>query len=129
MATVANEGASLGLDFYLNLLLVVIGSLQLGALVTQVAGRKRVALAMAGTNAAITVALCIVVLVGFLRNHGRFELLPTVFVVLNVAAATAAAIGLAMRRESDWLFWPVWLWNFVLLYLLVQLRFFFHLTF
>ena len=47
----------MALDPLLNVLLVVTGSLQVGALATRIAGRKRVALAMAGTNAALALAL------------------------------------------------------------------------
>jgi hypothetical protein len=46
-----------------------------------------------------------------------------------VAAAVATTIGPAKRKESGWLFWPVWLWNFAMIYSLVGLRFFFRLYF
>lgn len=53
-----------------------------------------------------------------------------VFGALQAAAAGVAAIGLAKRRESGrWLFWPVWLWNFVMVYALVYLKFFFRVYF
>jgi hypothetical protein len=64
----------------------------------------------------------------FVQSHERREfweaVLLVLLLVLQVAAAVAAAIGLAKRRESGWLFWPMWLWNFVMVYELVHLRFF-----
>jgi hypothetical protein len=60
------------------------------------------------------------------QSHERMEPWLAVLLVLQVAAAVAVAIGLAKRRESGWwLFWPVWLWNFVMICELVRLRFFF----
>lgn len=130
MTTVAYEEAkSVHLDPLLNLLLVVTVSLQLGAVATRVAGHKRVALAMAGTNAALAFAFALMILAEMLRNHGRFELWPDVLLVLAVCAAVASAIGLAKRSESGWLLWPVWLWNFVLIGYVVHMRFFFRLVF
>ena len=122
------EAKSLGLDTPLDVLLVVTGSLQLGALGTRVAKRKRAALAMAGTNTALALAFSLMIFAEFLQSHERRELweavLLVLLLVLQMAAAVAAAIGLAKRRESGWLFWPVWLWNFVMVYELVRLRFF-----
>ena len=119
----------MGLDAPLDVLLVVTGSLQLGALATRVAGRKRAALAMAATNAALALAFSLMIFAEFLRSHERMELGPAVILALQVAAAVAAAIALAKRTESGWLFWPVWLWNFVMVYALVRLRFFFRVYF
>ena len=113
------------MDTLLNVLLVVTCSLQLGALTTRVAGRKRASLAMAGTNTALALAFSLLIFAEFLQSHERLDLRLAVFLVLQGAAAVAAAIGLAKRRESGWLFWPVWLWNFVLIYELVRLRLFF----
>ena len=104
----------------LTVMLVVTGSLQVGALVTRIAGRKYAALAMAGANAALALALT---LFGFWGGPRREN---AVFGALQAAAAGVAAIGLAKRRESGrWLFWPVWLWNFVMVYAFVYLKFFF----
>jgi len=119
----------LGLDIPLNVLLVVTGSLQLGALATRVAGRKRAALAMAGTNAALALAFSLVMFVEFLTSQEGLDLRSAVLFALQVAATVAAAIGVAKRRESGWLFWPVWLWNFAMVYGLVYLRFFFRVYF
>jgi uncharacterized membrane protein YoaK (UPF0700 family) len=122
------EVKSLGLDAPLDVLLVVTGSLQLGALGTRVAKRRRAALALAGTNTALAFAFSLMIFAEFLQSHERREFWETVLLVvllvLQVAAAVAVAIGLAKRRESGWLFWPVWLWNFVMVYELVRLRFF-----
>jgi len=119
---------SLGLETPLDVLLVVTSSLQLGALGTRVAKRRRAALALAGTNTALASAFSLMIFVEFLQSHERREFWETalllVLLVLQVAAAVAVAIGLAKRRESGWLFWPVWLWNFVMVYELVRLRFF-----
>ena len=126
MITVAGrEAKSLHLELPLNVLLVVTCSLQLGALATRVARRKRAALAMAGTNTALAFAFSLLIFAEFLQSHEKREPWLAVLLVLPVAAAVAAAIGLAKRRESGWLFWPVWLWNFVMIYELVRLRFFF----
>jgi hypothetical protein len=119
----------LALDPLLNVLLVVTGSLQVGALATRIAGRKRVALAMAGTNAALALALTLQDFVVFMRSNQKMDLAEAALLALAVAAAGAAAIGLAMRRESVWLFWPVWLWNFGMIYMLIDLRFFFRVYF
>ena len=123
------EAKSLGLDTPLDVLLVVTGSLQSGALGTRVAKRRRAALALAGTNTALAFAFSLMIFAEFLQSHERREfweaVLLVLLLVLQVAAAVAAAIGLAKRRESGWLFWPVWLWNFVMVYELVRLRFFF----
>ena len=129
MTTVAEEAKSLGLDAPLDVLLVVTGFLQLGALATRVARCKRAALTMAGTNAALALAPSLVIFAEFLQSHERIELGPVVLFALQVAAGVAAAIGIAKRRESGWLFWPVWLWNFAMIYALVYLRFFFRLYF
>ena len=122
------EVKSLGLDAPLDVLLVMTGSLQLGALGTRVAKRSRAALALAGTNTALAFAFSLMIFAEFLQSHERRELweavLLVLLLVLQMAAAVAAAIGLAKRRESGWLFWPVWLWNFVMVYELVRLRFF-----
>ena len=119
----------MGLDTPLDVLVVVTASLQLGALGTRVAKRRRAALAMAGTNTALALAFSLMIFVEFLQSHERREfwevVLLVLLLVLQVAAAVAAAIGLAKRRESGWLYWPVWLWNFVMVYELVRLRFFF----
>ena len=128
MTTVADEEAkSLDLESQLTVLLVVTCSLQLGALATRVAKRWRAALAMAGTNTALSFAFSLMILAEFLQSRERMKpwLAVLLLLVLQVAAAVAAAIGLAKRKESGWLFWPVWLWNFVMVYELVRLRFFF----
>jgi hypothetical protein len=117
------------LDPELNVLLVVTGFLQLGALATRIAGRKRAALAMAGANAALALALTLLISVGALTSREKIGAAIALFVALGAAAAGAAAIGLAKRRESGWLFWPVWLWNFVMVYALVYMRFFFRVYF
>lgn len=128
--TVTNQEAKrLALDPQLNVLLVVTGCLQLGALATRVVGRKRAALAMAGTNTALAFAFSLVIFAEFLLSHDRMELGPAILFALQVAATVVAAIGLAKRRESGWLFWPVWFWNFVMIYGLVRLRFFFRVYF
>ena len=117
------------MDPYLNVLLVVTGSLQVGALATRIAGRKRAALAMAGANAALALALTLLISGGALVNREKIDAATPVFVALEAAPAGAAAIGLTKLRESGWLFWPVWLWNFVMVWALVYLRFFFRLVF
>jgi hypothetical protein len=117
------------LDPELNVLLVVVGFLQLGALATRIAGRKRAALATAGANATLALALTLLIYSGALASREKIDAAAALFVALEAAAAGAAAIGLAKRRESGWLFWPVWLWNFVMVYALVSLRFFLRLTF
>lgn len=117
------------MDPELNVLLVVAGFLQLSALATRIAGRKRAALAMAGANAALAFALTLLIFGGALGSREKIDAAAVLFVALEAAAAAAAAVGLAKRRESGWLFWPVWLWNFVMVYALVSLRFFFRLTF
>jgi uncharacterized membrane protein YhaH (DUF805 family) len=80
---------------------------------------------MAGTNAALALAFSLMDFPSSWRSHESRELWPVVLFALALAAALATAIGLAKRRESGWLFWPVWLWNFVMIYVLVYLRFFF----
>jgi len=117
------------LDSLLNVLLVVTGALQVGALVKRLAGRNRAALAMAGTNAALALVLALVDFVVVMRSNQKMDLAEAAVVVLAAAATGAAAIGLAMRRESSWLFWPVWIWNLGLIYLLISLRFFFRVYF
>jgi hypothetical protein len=119
----------LALDLLLNVLLVVTGSLQLGALATRIAGRKHAALVMAGANAALALALTLLIAGGALANREKIDASTAAFVALAAAAAGAAAVGLAKRRESGWLFWPVWLWNLLMVYALVHLRFFFRLYF
>ena len=52
----------LGLDPELNVLLVVTGCLQFGALVTRMAGRRHAALAMAGANAALALVLTLLII-------------------------------------------------------------------
>jgi hypothetical protein len=113
----------LHLEPTLSVSLVVTGSLQLGALVTRIAGRKQAALGIAGANAVLGLALT---LFGFWGGPARENV---VFGALEAAVAGAVAIGLARRRESGWLFWPVWLWNFVIVYALVYLKFFFRVYF
>ena len=126
MTTVADEEAkSLELETQFTVLLVVTCSLQLGALATRVAKRRRAALAMAGTNTALSFAFSLMTFAEFLQSRERMKFLLAVLLVPQWAAAVAATIGLAKRRESGWLFWPVWLWNFVMVYELVRLRFFF----
>ncbi|MGA7623340.1 MAG: hypothetical protein WB630_01830 [Candidatus Acidiferrales bacterium] len=115
------------MDPELNVLLAVTGFLQLGALATRIAGRKRAALAMAGANAALALALTLLISGGALMSREKIGASTALFVALEATAAGAAAVGLAKRRESGWLFWPVWLWNFV--YALVRLRFFLRLYF
>jgi hypothetical protein len=105
----------------LNVLLVVTGCLQLGALVTRMAGRRHAALAMAGANAALALVLTLLIISG----GEKIDAAIAVFVGLEATAAGTAAIGLAKRKESGWLFWPMWLWNFLMVYALVRLRFFF----
>ena len=117
------------MDPVLNVLLAVTGFLQLGALATRIAGRKRAALGMAGANAALALALTLLVFVGALGSREKIDAAAVLFMAPEAAAAGAAAIGLAKRTETGWLFWPVWLWNFVMVYALVRLRFFFRLTF
>ncbi len=129
MTTVAEEARILGLDAPLNVLLVVTGSLQLGALATRVARRKRAALIMAGMNTALGLAFSLMIFAELLLSQEGIEFRLVALFTLQVAAAVAAAIGLAKRRESGWLFWPVWLWNFAMIYALVYLRFFFRLYF
>lgn len=129
MTTVGEEAKSLGLDAPLNVLLVVTGSLQLGALATRLARCRRAALIMAGTNTALALAFSVMIFAEFVQSHERIELGPVVLFALQVAAGVAAAVGLAKRRESGWLFWPVWLWNVAMIYALVRLRFFFHVYF
>ena len=99
--------------------------MQLGALATRVTRHKRAALALAGTNTALAFVFSLMIFAEFLQSHERMKPLLAVLLVPQWAAAVAAAIGLAKRRESGWLFWPVWLWNFVMIYELVRLRFFF----
>ncbi len=129
MTTVGEEAKSLGLDAPLNVLLVVTGSLQLGALGTRLARCKCAAFIMVGTNTALTLAFSLMIFAESLQSHERIELGPVVLLALQVAAGVVAAVGLAKRRESGWLFWPAWLWNFAMIYALVRLRFFFHVYF
>jgi hypothetical protein len=117
------------LETTLDVLLVVTGSLQLGAVATRLAGRRRAALALAGTNTALALALSLMEYRQFLQGHEGMEAGRAVFFVLPVAAAVAAGIGLAKRTGSGWLFWPVWLWNFAMIYALVVFRFFFRFYF
>ena len=117
------------MDPQLNVLLVVTGSLQLGALATRIAGRKHAALAMVGANATLALALSLLIFGGALASREKIDTASAAFVPLEAAAVGAAAIGLAKRRESSWLFWPVWLWNFAMVYALVRLRFFFRVYF
>ena len=119
------------LDPTLSVLLVVTSSVQLGALATRIARRKLSALAMAGANAALALALTLLIFGRPLVNGRKLDAAPAVFGVgaLALAAAVAAAIGLVKRSESGWLFWPVWLWNFVMVYALVYMKFFFRLVF
>lgn len=119
----------MALDTGLDVLLVVTGSLQLGAIATRIAGRKRAALAMAEANAALALALTLLDVVVLMRSTEKMELAQAVILALAVAAAVAPIMGLAKRRESGWLFWPVWLWNFVMVYVLIKLRFFLHVYF
>ena len=102
---------------------------QLGALATRMAGRRHAALAVAGANAALALALTLLISGGALVSREKIGAAAALFVALGAAAAGAAAIGLAKRRESGWLFWPVWLWNFVMVYGLVYMRFFFRVYF
>lgn len=115
------------LETQFTVLLVVTCCLQLGALAMRVTKRSRAAFAMAGTNTALSFAFSLMIFAEFLQSRERMKpwLLVLVVLTLQVAAAVAAVIGLAKRRESGWLFWPVWLWNFVMIYELVRLRFFF----
>ena len=122
-------GESLGWDLPLDVLLAVTGALQLGALATRVIGRRRAALLMAGANAVLGFALSLMVLAGAVGSHERMELTLIVLVALQVAAAVASTVGWIKRREPGWVFWPVWLWNFAMIYALVRLRFFFRLYF
>jgi hypothetical protein len=117
------------LDPWLNVLLAVTGSLQLGAVATRIAGRKHAALAMAGANAALGLALALLIFGAALASREKTDAATAVVVALEATAAGAAAIGLAKRRESGWLFWPVWVWNFVMVYGLVRFRFFFRVYF
>lgn len=113
----------------LDVLLVVTGSLQSGALATRIARSNRAAFGMSGLNAALALAFSLVILIESLRSRETMDLWPAVVFVLQVAATVATAIGLAKSRESGWLFWAPWLWNFVLIYALVYLRFFFRIYF
>ena len=117
------------MDPWLNVLLAVTGSLQLGAVATRITGRKHAALAMVGANAALALALTLLIFGAALASREKIDAATAVFVALEAAAAGAAAFGLAKRRESSWLFWPVWVWNFVMVYVLVQFRFFFRVYF
>jgi hypothetical protein len=82
---------------------------------------------MAGANALVALALALFIFIGPLTNGQKPEAIAALIVALEVAATAAAAIGLAKRTESGWLFWPVWLWNFVMIYGLVYMRFFFRI--
>jgi uncharacterized membrane protein len=88
---------------------------------------------MVGANAALALALTLLICGGeTLASREKIHAVSAVaavIVALEAAAVGAAAFGLAKRRESGWLFWPVWLWNFVMVYALVYLRFFFRLYF
>jgi len=110
-------------------LLVVTSSLQLGALATRITGRSRAALALAATNNALALALSLMEYRQVLQGHEGLEPWRAVFFALPMAAAVAAGMGLAKRKESGWLFWPVWLWNFAMIYALVVFRFFFRVSF
>ena len=85
----------MALDPQLNVLLVVTGSLQLGALATRIGGRKHAALAMAGANAALALALTLLISYGVLANTEKIDAATAVFVALEAVPAGAAAIGLA----------------------------------
>ena len=117
------------MDPWLNVLLAVTGSLQLGSLATRIAGRKHAALVMVGANAALALVSTLLIFGAALTSREKIDAATAVFVALEAATAGVAAIGLAKRRDSDWLFWPVWAWNFVMVYVLVQLRFFFRVYF
>ena len=108
-----------------TVLLVVTSGLQLGALAARFAKRNRAALALAAANTALAFAFSVMIFVEILQSHEKRDHWLAIFFVLPVAAAVAAAIGLIKPRESGWLFWPVWLWNCVMVYELVRLRFFF----
>lgn len=108
---------------------MVTGSLQSAALATRLARCKRSALALAAANVALALVFSLTIFAEFLHSHERLEFRPAVYFVLQVAATFAAAVGLANRKESGWLFWPVWLWNFALIFALVYLRFFFRVYF
>ncbi len=106
-------------------MLVVTGSLQVGALVTRIAGRKH-----AGSPA----------------RHGRSQrgagaCVDPVWFLGRPAQGECRIWGAASGRGrcgSHWtskaerirlVFWPVWLWNFVMVYALVYLKFFFRVYF
>ena len=72
----------MGLDTPLDVLVVVTASLQLGALGTRVAKRRRAAFAMAGTNTALALAFSLMIFVEFLQSHERREFWEVVLLVL-----------------------------------------------
>jgi hypothetical protein len=132
MSTVADQETKRlapDLETTLDVLLVVTSSLQLGAVATRLAGRRRPALALAGTNTALALALSLMEYRQVLQGHAGMEPGRAAFFVLPTAAAIAAGMGLGKRKESGWLFWPVWLWNFVMIYALVVFRLFFRVSF
>ena len=90
---------------------------------------RKGALRQRSSNAAVALGLTLLTSVGLLTSMEKIDAAFAVFVALEAAATGASAIGPAKRRESGWLFWPVWLWNFVMVYGLVRLRFFFRLYF
>lgn len=110
-----------------TVLLVLTCSLQLGALAARVSKHRLAAFVMAGANTALSFAFSLMIFAEFLQSRERMKpwLVVSVLFALQVAAVVAAAIGLIKRRDSGWLFWPVWLSNFVMIYELFHLRFFF----
>ena len=62
------------MDPWLNVLLAVTGSLQLGAVATRIAGRKHAALAMAGANAALALELTLLIFGAALASREKIGL-------------------------------------------------------
>jgi hypothetical protein len=98
----------------LNLLLAASGGLQAAALALRAAGKHRAALWLAGSNAGLALGMALLFFIALAKAKPWEHLGPVeiAFVGVEAAAVLAAAVGLARRSASGWLFWPVWGWNF-----------------
>ncbi len=116
------------MDIWLDLLLCCTSGLQLSGLWLRLSRRNLTALWTAGSNVTIALALSVIALGGS-GSPERWKTLVAGVVAFECASLTAVATGVIVRRLAGILFWPVWLWNFHLIYVLVRVRFFFHVYF
>ena len=116
------------MDIWLDLLLSCTCGLQLAGLWLRLSRQNQTALWTAGSNATIALALSVIALGGSGSPQGWKMFLAGV-VALQCACLITVATGVIVRRLAGILFWPVWLWNFHLIYVLVRVRFFFRVYF